>query len=76
MTKMISVKDDVYARLAAVKKPHESFSSLFIRLLERPKKTQAERLLELAGIAKDWNDAENVFAEMKKRRTRHKAVTI
>ena len=76
MTKMISLKDEVYARLVAVKRPGESFSGLFTRLLERPRKSQAERLLELAGIAKDWDDAEKIFADLKKRRTRHKPGTF
>ncbi|MBI4214748.1 antitoxin VapB family protein [archaeon] len=76
MTKMVSMRDDVYAKLVAVKKPEESFSNLFLRLLDAPKKSQAERLLEVAGIAKDWDDAEDVFREMKKRRSRHKTVTF
>ncbi|MEM3465786.1 MAG: antitoxin VapB family protein [Candidatus Jordarchaeales archaeon] len=34
MTKTITIRDDVYRRLMAVKRPGESFSELFERLIE------------------------------------------
>lgn len=43
-TKNISITDDAYARLAALKRPNESFSQVIRRITER------RSILELAGI--------------------------
>jgi predicted CopG family antitoxin len=43
-TKNISITDDAYARLAALKEPNESFSQVIRRITER------RSILELAGI--------------------------
>ena len=43
-TKNISITDDAYARLAALKGPNESFSQVIRRITER------RSILELAGI--------------------------
>ncbi len=43
-TRNISISDDAYARLAALKKPNESFSQVIRRI------TGKRSILELAGI--------------------------
>lgn len=43
-TKNISITEDAYARLAALKRPNESFSQVIRRITER------RSILELAGI--------------------------
>ncbi len=77
MTKMISVRDDVYALLSGLKAGRESFSELFIRLAEKGKPSQRDRLLEMAGAWEDFPEMDGIFAEILKRRgSRRKRVVL
>ncbi len=73
MTKMISVRDEVYATLAKLKTPSESFSDLFIRLV-KPKKNTS--IMDLAGAWEDFPEIEEAFNEIRKRRSRKSGVTF
>lgn len=73
MTKMISVRDEVYAFLARVKAPGESFSDLFIRLAKSEKK---KSIMDLAGVWEDRPEMDAIFEEILKRRSNRKKVTF
>lgn len=47
VAKTLTIKDDVYEKLVAVKDPDESFSDLFVRLVEQG--SSAEVLKKLRG---------------------------
>ncbi|MBI5226541.1 antitoxin VapB family protein [Candidatus Micrarchaeota archaeon] len=68
MAVKIPVDDDVYDKLVALKGKNESFSDFFLRLLAR-RKTQVESLLELAGIAKDSPELDEIFKNIRKRKS-------
>lgn len=61
MTKTISLSDEAYERLAALKGPDDSFSDVALRLAEA---VEQDRILDLAG-AWDLDEAER--EEMKER---------
>ncbi|MDG6974091.1 MAG: antitoxin [Nitrososphaerota archaeon] len=65
MTKTLTIKDEVYKKLAAVKDPGESFSDLFSRLVEAGSSTEA--LKRLRGRVK-FTDKEALLAELSARR--------
>lgn len=67
MTKMISVRDEVYDWLSKKKRSDESFSDLILRMGgENPR----DRILELAGSWKDWEEADEIFKHIFNRRHR------
>lgn len=70
---MISVRDEVYAALARMKAPGESFSDLFLRLSEAEKK---KSIMDLAGGWEDFPEIETAFKEIRKRKSRRKPVTF
>ena len=64
-TKNISITEDAYARLAALKRPNESFSQVIRRITER------RSILELAGIlsaseAQEFRDSVKVSRNLSK----------
>ena len=66
-TKNISITDDAYARLAALKRSNESFSQVIRRITER------RSILELAGIlsaseAQDFNNSVKASRDLSKAR--------
>ncbi|MBI5036789.1 antitoxin VapB family protein [Candidatus Micrarchaeota archaeon] len=72
MTRMISVRDEVYEMLSSCKLAGESFSELFLRLAKKSKPSQRDQLLELAGAWKDWDEADEIFQEILKRKGAHR----
>ncbi len=66
MTKLISVRDEVYQMLSALKHQGESFSQLFIRLTD---KSSNRSIMEFAGVWKDWDEADEIFAKILERRS-------
>ncbi len=58
MTKTITIRDEVYKKLLAVKKKDESFSKLFERLLEGM--NSVEILMKLRGYV-EFRDKEKMF---------------
>lgn len=58
MTKTITIRDEVYKKLLAVKKKDESFSKLFERLLEGM--NSVEILMKLRGCV-EFKDKEKMF---------------
>ena len=67
MTKTLTIRDEVYRKLVAVKKENESFSELFERLVDRQ---SPEELLEsLRGkIELDKDEKRKLFGEINRRR--------
>ncbi len=65
MVKTLTIKDEVYDKLAAVKDPGESFSDLFSRLVEGGSSTEA--LKRLRGTVK-FSDKEALLSELSSRR--------
>ncbi|HLD75918.1 MAG TPA: antitoxin VapB family protein [Candidatus Norongarragalinales archaeon] len=74
MTKLISVRDEVYALLSSRKRDGESFSELFLRFLddEKPKKSFQEH----AGAWKDFPEADLIFKKILERRSIRKPVKL
>lgn len=66
MTKVISISDTAYERLASLKRGKESFSDVVIRLTEKEKK---KSLLEYAGSWKgSYEEAERIKKELREER--------
>ncbi|MDG6991131.1 MAG: hypothetical protein JRM99_06885 [Nitrososphaerota archaeon] len=65
MTKTLTIKDEVYKKLVAVKDPDESFSDLFSRLVEGG--SSMEALKRLRGRVK-FTDKERMLLELSARR--------
>ncbi|MCL5672631.1 MAG: hypothetical protein JRN56_06300 [Nitrososphaerota archaeon] len=65
MTKTLTIKDEVYKKLAAVKDPDESFSDLFSRLVEG--ESSIEALKRLRGKV-TFTDKERLLHEVSARR--------
>ncbi len=68
MTKTITIRDEVYKKLLAVKKKDESFSKLFERLLEGM--NSVEILMKLRGCV-EFRDKEKMFLEINALRTEY-----
>ncbi|MBS7247851.1 MAG: antitoxin VapB family protein [Candidatus Jordarchaeales archaeon] len=62
MTKTITIRDDVYRRLMAVKRPGESFSELFERLIESAGGS-VNVLVKLRGRV-EFSDKEKMISEI------------
>ena len=65
MTKTLTIRDEVYDKLVAVKDPGESFSDLFTRLVEGGSSTEA--LKRLRGTV-EFTDKEALLLELSARR--------
>ncbi len=65
MTKIISLSDEAYARLKALKGTDKSFTKVVIELTE-PKKPKL--LSDYAGIWKDRPDLHKIFDDIAKER--------
>ncbi len=61
MTKVISLSDDAYAELAALKMPNESFSEVVRKVTKEAKK---RRLMGLAGAWKDAPEMDSIFKKI------------
>ena len=61
MTKTITIKDEVYRKLAGIKKEDESFSELIERLVEGT--SSRETLAKLRGRV-EFRDKEKMFSEI------------
>ena len=70
MTKTLTIKDEVYKKLVAVKDPDESFSDLFSRLVEGGSSTEA--LKRLRGRV-EFTDKEALLLELSVRREEKRA---
>ncbi|MDG6988524.1 MAG: hypothetical protein JRN21_04275 [Nitrososphaerota archaeon] len=70
MTKTLTIKDEVYKKLTAVKDPDESFSDLFSRLVEGENSTEA--LKRLRGKVK-FTGKEALLVELSARREEKRA---
>lgn len=68
MTKTITIRDEVYKKLLAVKREDESFSKLFERLLEGM--NSVEILMKLRGCI-EFRDKEKMFLEINALRTEY-----
>jgi predicted CopG family antitoxin len=69
MRKSISVSEEAYQTLKALKKPEESFSDVVLRLIS---KKQKKSILDFSGT---WHgdDIDEVFSQVKKDREISKA---
>lgn len=65
MVKTITIKTDVYKRLAKAKMPKESFSELFDRLLDASSPTII--LSKMRGTV-EWKDKTKMLEEISKKR--------
>ncbi len=61
MVKTITIRDDVYRRLLAIKRPGESFSDLFERLL---KSVNASEILVKLRASVKFSDKEKLLSEI------------
>ena len=61
MTRVISLSDDAYAKLADLKESGESFSKVVLRIAEKERK---HKLSDLAGIWKDEPRMDKIFAKI------------
>jgi len=61
MVKTITIRDDVYRRLLAIKRPGESFSDLFERLL---KSVNASEILVKLRASVEFSDKEKLLSEI------------
>ncbi|RLI23112.1 hypothetical protein DRO58_02130 [Candidatus Bathyarchaeota archaeon] len=61
MVKTITVRDDVYKKLSAVKRPGESFSDLLERLVDSI--NPVEILIRLRGCV-EFSDKDKLFREI------------
>ena len=61
MTKTITIRDEVYKKLLAVKKENESFSKLFERLVEGM--DPLETLMKLRGCV-EFKDKDKMLSEI------------
>ncbi len=70
MTKTLTIKDDVYEKLVAVKDPDESFSDLFVRLVEQG--SSVEVLKRMRGKL-TFVDKRKLLSEISARREEKRA---
>ena len=70
MTKVISISDDVYADLSALKSKNESFSIVIRRLSQGAK---MKNLLNLAGTWKDATEMDGIFKKIIEERHKTKS---
>ncbi|MDG6901930.1 MAG: antitoxin VapB family protein [Nitrososphaerota archaeon] len=70
MTKTLTIKDDVYEKLVAVKDPDESFSDLFVRLVEQG--SSVEVLKRMRGKL-TFADKRKLLSEISARREEKRA---
>ncbi|MDG6921620.1 MAG: antitoxin VapB family protein [Nitrososphaerota archaeon] len=70
MTKTLTIKDDVYEKLIAVKDADESFSELFVRLVEQG--SSVEVLRKMRGKL-TFTDKERLLSEISARREQKRA---
>jgi len=61
MVKTITIRDDVYRRLLAIKRPGESFSDLFERLL---KSVNASEILVKLRASVEFRDKKKLLSEI------------
>ena len=61
MTKVISISDEAYADLSALKSKNESFSEIILELSREVKK---KKLLGLAGAWKDAPEMDEIFKKI------------
>ncbi|MHA1835211.1 MAG: antitoxin VapB family protein [Candidatus Baldrarchaeia archaeon] len=61
MVKTITIRDDVYRRLLAIKRPGESFSDLFERLI---KSVSASEILVKLRASVEFHDKEKLLSEI------------
>lgn len=72
-SKMISIREDVYYKLAKLKHKNESFSELFERLLLNRKKDPLKIYGILSEIPEDYNDLfEKAIYDSRKLKREHK----
>ncbi len=70
MVKTITIKDDVYKRLAARKGKNESFSDLFERLMEKDVQSSVDALKKLKGSVEfDEGVKERILADIALKRS-------
>lgn len=70
MTKTLTIKDDVYEKLIAVKDPDESFSELFVRLVEQGSSVEVLRKMRGKLI---FTDKQKLLSEISARREQKRA---
>jgi len=61
VVKTITIRDDVYRRLLAIKRPSESFSDLFERLL---KSVNASEILVKLRASVEFRDKKKMLSEI------------
>lgn len=69
MTKTITIRDEVYKKLASIKKRDESFSELFERLVKGT--SSVEVLKEVRGSV-EFKDKERMLSEIGRQRDEHR----
>jgi len=67
MTKIISLSDEAYARLKALKGDTKSFTKVVIELTEKKENTP-KKLSDYAGIWKNNPEMDKIFDEILRRR--------
>ncbi len=70
MTKTLTIKDDVYEKLVAVKDPDESFSDLFVRLVEQGSSVEVLKRMRGKLI---FTDKRKLLSEISARREEKRA---
>lgn len=65
MTKTLTIKDDVYRKLVAMKDPDESFSDLFSRFVEQGSSVAVLRKLRGSAV---FREKEKLLSEISARR--------
>ena len=70
MTKTLTIKDDVYEKLIAVKDSDESFSELFVRLVEQGSSVEVLRKMRGKLI---FTDKQKLLSEISARREQKRA---
>jgi len=71
MVKMVSLSDNAYGSLKAIKNKDESFSDVIIKLIERPKRD----IMELAGAWEDLPEMDSIFRNIAVKRKSYKGRT-
>ncbi len=70
MVKTLTIRDDVYRKLLALKKENESFSKVIDRLISEKRNKSLKILKKYSGSLKDSNLEEIILKERKKFRVR------
>jgi len=71
MVKMVSLSDNAYDSLKAIKEKNESFSDVIIKLIEKPKRD----IMELAGAWGDMPEMDAIFKDIAIKRKSYKGRT-